>query len=398
MVRLMNRSIDILEQLAEESGNVFNMNRRGYLFATAREQKVSDFIRAGTEAQSLGAGPLRQHSGSADAPPYMPSPPDGYESELTGADLITNPDLIREHFPYLTPDTIAVLHARRCGWFSAQQLGRHLLNLAEANGARRIQGLVGDVHLQDGCVDSISVEDHTGIWRIRAPEFVIAAGPFAGEVANMIGVSLPIFNELHAKISFTDRLAAMPRHAPLVIWTDPQRLPWSAPEAQILAREDDTAWLLEEFPPQVHGRPEGPDDSPIVLLLWTYDEQPVEPKVPPEFDEMYYPEVVIRGMSTAMPTFKGYFQRLPKVYVDGGYYTKTRENRPLVCPLPVPGAYIVGALSGFGLMASAAAGELLAAHVAGTTLPDYAHWFHLDRYEDPEYRRLLERWDESGQI
>src|SRR5512136_1677596 len=35
MVALMNRSIDIIESLARESGNYFNLNRRGYLFATA---------------------------------------------------------------------------------------------------------------------------------------------------------------------------------------------------------------------------------------------------------------------------------------------------------------------------------------------------------------------------
>lgn len=35
MVRLMNRSIDLLEELAGASGNRFLMNRRGYLYATA---------------------------------------------------------------------------------------------------------------------------------------------------------------------------------------------------------------------------------------------------------------------------------------------------------------------------------------------------------------------------
>src|SRR5262245_22008041 len=34
MVALMDRSIDLLEELAAESGNVFLLNRRGYLFAT----------------------------------------------------------------------------------------------------------------------------------------------------------------------------------------------------------------------------------------------------------------------------------------------------------------------------------------------------------------------------
>ena len=38
MVGLMNRSIDLLEQLADASGNVFGLNRRGYLYAATSEQ------------------------------------------------------------------------------------------------------------------------------------------------------------------------------------------------------------------------------------------------------------------------------------------------------------------------------------------------------------------------
>src|SRR5882762_3979791 len=35
MLRLVSRSIDLLEESAAQSGNAFRMNRRGYLFATA---------------------------------------------------------------------------------------------------------------------------------------------------------------------------------------------------------------------------------------------------------------------------------------------------------------------------------------------------------------------------
>ena len=35
MVRLMNRSIDLMEEMALASDNRFLMNRRGYLYATA---------------------------------------------------------------------------------------------------------------------------------------------------------------------------------------------------------------------------------------------------------------------------------------------------------------------------------------------------------------------------
>jgi glycine/D-amino acid oxidase-like deaminating enzyme len=99
-----------------------------------------------------------------------------------------------------------------------------------------------------------------------------------------------------------------------------------------------------------------------------------------------------------IPALRGYFDRLPRPVIDGGYYAKTGENRPLIGPLPAEGAYIVGALSGFGIMAACAAGELLAAHLTGGELPSYAPWFLLERYDDPGYRRLLAEWDDSGQL
>jgi glycine/D-amino acid oxidase-like deaminating enzyme len=133
------------------------------------------------------------------------------------------------------------------------------------------------------------------------------------------------------------------------------------------------------------------------LMLWTFDIAPIEPVFPPRFDPRY-PEIVLRGMSTMLPGLTAYFERIPKSVVDGGYYTKTRENRPLIGPLPVEGAYIIGALSGFGQMASSAAGELLAAHITGGCLPSYAPAFRLNRYQDPEYQRMLETWNESGQL
>ena len=40
MVRFMNRSIDLLETLASETGNLFNLNRRGYLFLTADRERA----------------------------------------------------------------------------------------------------------------------------------------------------------------------------------------------------------------------------------------------------------------------------------------------------------------------------------------------------------------------
>src|SRR5438105_11528011 len=54
MVAAMNRSIDLLEELARESGNMFRLNRRGYLFATAQAQRVAGLVQAAREAAMPG--------------------------------------------------------------------------------------------------------------------------------------------------------------------------------------------------------------------------------------------------------------------------------------------------------------------------------------------------------
>jgi glycine/D-amino acid oxidase-like deaminating enzyme len=207
-----------------------------------------------------------------------------------------------------------------------------------------------------------------------------------------------VYSELHLKLAFTDSLGVIPRHAPLLIWADSQFLPWSEEERAFLASSDETRWLLAEFPAGVHTRPEGSGASPIVLMLWAYHPEPVPAVFPPALDDLYYPEVVLRGLATMLPGLRTYFGRAPKPILDGGYYTKTRENRPLIGPLPVPGAYVLGALSGFGLMVAPAAGELLAAHLTGSSLPPYAPAFALERYQDPQYQALLENWGSTGQL
>jgi hypothetical protein len=104
MLALMNRSIDLMEVLADKNRNIFRMNRRGYLYLTADEKRASD----------LGAGPLRVHSSSSLY--YQPSPKEGFRDQPTGADLLLRNELIRNYFPYVTNPAVAVLHVRRGSW------------------------------------------------------------------------------------------------------------------------------------------------------------------------------------------------------------------------------------------------------------------------------------------
>jgi glycine/D-amino acid oxidase-like deaminating enzyme len=390
----MNRSIDILESLAQESGDIFHLNRRGYLYLTADLGRVAAMLAAAQEPPALGAGELRIHRGLPDDPPYIPSQPDGYQGMPDGADLFLDPALLRRYFPYLSSHIVAALHVRRAGWFSAQQLGAYLLEGARWHGVRLVQDRVSGVNIAENRVRSVSLESGE---TIRTPAFVNAAGPFLPHVGRLLGVDLPVYNELHLKVALHDALGAVPRHAPLLIDTDPQSLPWSAEERLALDESDETRWMLEVMPGGAHTRPEGGADSDIILLLWEYRTRQVEPTFPPPLDPAY-PEIALRGLSAMLPRMQAYFQRLPRPVLDGGYYTRTRENRPLIGSLPVQGAYVIGALSGYGLMASCAAGELLADHLTGSPLPDYAPAFSLERYADPAYLALLEDWGDSGQL
>jgi glycine/D-amino acid oxidase-like deaminating enzyme len=398
MVRFMNHSIDLLEALAAESDNYFHMNRRGYVFMTAVPERAQLFKDTAEAISALGAGPVRIHDGRPDAPAYEPAPAQGYEGQPAGADLLFNQALIQQHFPYVAEDTVAVLHPRRCGWLSAQQLGMYLLNQARARGATLLRGRVTDVVVENDRVTGVRVYQHGMTTQISTPTFINAAGPFVKHVGRMLGVDVPVFNELHGKIIFEDTLGVVPRHVPLLIWSDPVTLPWSDAERESLAASDQTRWLLQELPAGVHFRPEGGLGSQILLLLWTYHIEPHEPVWPPRF-EPEYAEVVLRGLTRMIPGISVYLERLHKPVVDGGYYCKTQENRPLIGPLPVQGGYIIGALSGYGIMGSMAAAELLAAHVLGNALPEYAPALLLSRYEDPAYQKLLEGWDATtGQL
>jgi sarcosine oxidase, subunit beta len=391
MVRLMNRSLDLLDDLAQAAGDVFHISRRGYLYCTADENRLQELRRAAEESSALGAGPVRLHPGQGGA--YCASGPN---APGDGFDLLCDPSLVRACYPFLSDAIVGALHVRRAGWFSAQQLGRLLLERARGRGAHLLRGQVQAVETVASRVASVRVTTPSGLMRIATPAFVDAAGPFAGSVARMLGTDLPVACELHAKVSIPDARGAIARQAPLVILSDPQSLDWSNDERAAL-REQGLERLLGEMPSGVHARPEGPVDSPMLLALWPYHTPPVEPEFPLKFERLY-PEVVLRGLARLLPGARAFLDRMPRPFVDGGYYTRTRENRPLIGPLEIEGSFVIGALSGFGLMASMGAGELLAAHVTGAALPEYARWFLPSRYADPAYQALAHAMESTGQL
>jgi len=392
MLALLNRSIDIMEALAHESGNIFRMNRRGYLYVTANESKIPDMQASAARISDLGAGPMRVHTSDSSA--YQPSHEEGFHDSLDGADLLIGDKLIRQHFPYLTDKTAAALHVRRAGWLSAQQLGMYLLETGRGRGVHFESARVTGLDVTGGHVHGVTL--HSGE-QIDAPIFINAAGPYLKNVGQLLGIDLPVHTELHLKASVRDPLAVVGRDAPLLIWSDMQTLPWESDELAALAEDEATRWLTEPFPPGVHVRPEGSGESQTILMLWEYQAKSMNPVWPPPLDDQY-PEIALRGLAAMLPRMQEYFSRMPRPQIDGGYYTRTRENRPLVGPMGVGGAHMIGAVSGYGIMSACGTGELLAAHVTGSSLPTYASAFMLERYDAPEYLKKLDEWGDSGQL
>jgi glycine/D-amino acid oxidase-like deaminating enzyme len=126
------------------------------------------------KAESLGSGSVRLHESPSSS--YAPSPERGYDFPLTGADIITDARLIRRRFPYLAPQTVAVAHARRAGWLSAQQLGMVMLEAARERGAKLLRGKVVGIDVAGGRVRSIEVQPQGERETLEATHLVIAAG------------------------------------------------------------------------------------------------------------------------------------------------------------------------------------------------------------------------------
>jgi glycine/D-amino acid oxidase-like deaminating enzyme len=390
MVALMNRNIDLLEALARETSNAIALNRRGYLYVTTDPARV-DFLRhAGEAAAALGAGPLRIH---ANPGTYTPAIAHGFDGQPDGADLILDRATLRRFFPCIADTAVAALHARRCGWLSAQQLGMTLLERARMRGARFLRGRAETVEIADGQVSAVHIDGQ----RITTGAFVNAAGPYLKRVGRMVGVELPVFSERHLNAAFEDYLGVIPRDAPLLICADPQTLPWTSEERALIADDPEVHHLLETLPAGAHCRPEGAEGSAWVIALWAYDAAPVE-EVFPLPPAPYFFEVTLRGLTRIIPALEAYAHRPPRPSIDGGYYTKTHENRPLIGPIGPRGSFVMGAFSGYGIMAACGAAEILAAHVSGTATPAYAAAFHPARYDDPAYRARLDAWIDSGQL
>lgn len=365
MLRFVSRSIDLTEESALESGNVFRLNRRGYLFATANPDEVRRLDAAARLVSSYGMGPVRTHT---ELSGYVPHKSEGFLDQPVGADLLVE-NAARDAFPYLAPETIGALHIRRAGTMNSVALGQWFIKRAISHGVEFVRDRVIAIDSTGGRTRAVRMASGASIGTDRV---VVAAGPAVRDFGAMLGLDIPVVHELHLKMTFRDTKRFVARDSPFVIWNDPITIGG------------------REYPAGMHFRPVDLAGGDELYLIWTY-ETDVRPYVWPPNIEPGHERVLLNGLARMVPPAAAYLGRGDGL-VDGGYYCKTRENRPLVGPLPIEGAYVLGALSGIGLMSAHAAAELCALHVAGGRLPDYASAFLPSRYDDPTYVSHVEQW------
>jgi D-arginine dehydrogenase len=393
MTAFTEHSIGLMEGIARKTNNRLHMTRRGYLLCT-REANSDSLIRQlyagyGAAAERV----ICIHDGKGQTT-YEPTASADWELAPSGVDVLRDGSLIRKHFPELDPSIATILHIRRAGDISGQQLGQYMLEEIRAVGGRFRQARV--TRIEKGRGFTLEIDARDGHETINTDIIVNAAGPFASHLASMIGETLPLVNVLQQKIALPDRLGAISRQMPFAVDLDGQTIAWTPEERKAIADDAGIAKFLHPMPGNIHCRSDGGERGQWIKLGWAYNATPSEPSRDPELDANF-PEIVLRAASRMLPRLKAYIGAIPRERSHyGGYYPMTAENWPLIGASQTPGVFLATALSGYGTMSACAAGEICARSIMGEPTPQFATSLSLARYGCKELMAELARTQSRG--
>jgi len=377
MTAFTDRSIDLMEVLSSEHHDAINMSRRGYVLAT-RSDSVDQLLAELHHGYSeLEGSEIRVHDGPRSAS-YQKASESSWVAAPSGVDVLRDQSLIQQTFPSFDSNVKTVIHIRRAGAISGALMGQLMLDRFKALGGRIVTAEVAGIEVVNG----FRLLDKHEKAIVHSAQMVNAAGPFLSRIAAMLGTELPVVNTLQQKIAFEDKQGAIPRDMPFSIDLDAQTIDWTEDERALLAESEDYDRFIQPMPGSIHSRPDGGDAGRWVKMGWAFNDTPSVSTRTPELTDSF-PEIVLRGAARLNPALKSYYGQLPRsMHHYGGYYTMTTENWPLIGPTEIPGAFVVGALSGFGTMAACAAGDLCARGIVGAENQSFADDLSLNRYRN----------------
>lgn len=249
-----------------------------------------------------------------------------------GADIVLlSPAELGRRFPWLSVDGLAggSLGLSGEGWFDGWALLQGFRRKAIRLGARFVTAEVVEAERRGRRAMAVRTRDGE---RIAGDLFVNAAGPWAGKVAEMFGVCLPV--EARRRCVFVVSCPEPPRPCPLVIDTSGV---WFRPEGE--------GFLCGAAPPPERDRPDLPLD---------------------EIDHGLFEDIIWPALARRVPAF----ERLRVTGAWAGYYEfNTFDANGLVGPHPdLDNMLCANGFSGHGIQQAPAVGRGL------------AEWICHDRY------------------
>jgi len=308
MSELVQESIEVFENfpyVISIPGYGIDLHHKGYLFVTDDEQMI-DEVKAAVETH--------------------------HELGVNDSEFLTGEEA-RSRFPFLSETIVAGTFRQKDGWLSTHEATQ---GFAKGCDAQFVLSTKATDILQDA--DGVcGVETTRGTISTRA--VVNAAGPFAAEVGQMLGLDLPLEPVRRQKV-FLSEQPLVPQDAPLTI--DIVR---------------DAYWR-----PETGG----------AYIAWVDPDEPVD-EDPSEdlYTDPYFAAIVLEKLIKITPFWEEVAKGLKKanVHPSAGYYVYTPDDQPLIGPVPdVPGFFLN---CGYwaGVMLSPAAGKRVADLVTGQMDP-----------------------------
>lgn len=311
-IKLSLESLPILENFKEMFGQIIDYKQVGYLFLLTDPASVNQFQQNVDLQHSLGVN----------------------TEWLTGEE-------IRSRFPMMNlDDVIAATNHKKDGVVDPNGVVMGYINSSKRLGARSFNNIeVLGIETQSDRVTGVVTNQGT----ISSPVVVNAAGPWAGEVGKMAGLSVPI-QPLRRQWLTTGPLPDLPKDFPFMI----------------------------DFSQSLYFHPEG---EGLLTGMSNPDEKY-------DFNQNIDPDWELVHIQAAIDRFP----LLSKAGLSShlaGLYEVTPDAHPIISGTSVEGFYIVAGFSGHGFMHGPAAGICMSEIIVdGKSSTVDVSMLDLDRFEE----------------
>ena len=288
-VRLSLESLPMIERFKEEIGQDVNYRQCGYLLVATNERDAETFKRNVELQNRLGVQ----------------------------TELLTG-DEVRKRLPQMRfEDALAGTFNQKDGLVDPNSVVMGYINAAQRLGVKAFPNAgVTRIRVEAGKVRGVE----TALGSVEAPVIVNAAGPWAGRIGEMAGVSLPI-TSVRRQMFTTNALPEIPADFPFVI----------------------------DFGQSLYFHREG---EGLLVGMSNQNEKP-------GFDQNVDEEFELVNFEAGMARLP-LLERAQRASHWAGLYEITPDAHPIFGRTPVEGFFVVGGFSGHGFMHGPVSGKLMA--------------------------------------